>query len=296
MTDNRNTTDWPHIQIYTDGGAEPNPGPGGWGAILLHPAKTREISGGDPHTTNNRMELTAAIEALKALTRPCVIDFYTDSEYLQKGMTEWIKKWVARGQFDPDSDKRPANADLWEQLIELTPLHEIRWHWVKGHAGNEWNERADQLASAAIPSRSNASSEGFARLVLLASNQKGQFVYVASVTNADQAAQFTNSFREMTTNHGILLAAIEVLEQLPPDMPILFLTNSSYLVDGITKWIKGWKTKGFKKFEEDWRRLDALNNSRRIHWGLFKDSDDEQPPEVEGLRRFLRENSRSNGE
>jgi ribonuclease HI len=141
----------PHIEIYTDGGCDPNPGPGGWGAVLIHPKKTIELFGGDSDTTNNRMELTAAIEALKALKMPCVIDFYTDSEYLRRGITEWIGKWTANGWRKGKSPQSEPvlNVDLWQALYELTQAHEIRWHWVKGHADNQYNRRADQLARAA---------------------------------------------------------------------------------------------------------------------------------------------------
>jgi len=140
----------PRVEIYTDGGCDPNPGPGGWGAVLIHPKKTLELSGGAPDTTNNRMELTAAIEALRALKQPCAVDFYTDSQYLQKGITEWLPAWKRRG-WRKANGKPVLNVELWQTLDDLCSRHEIRWHWVRGHAGNAYNERADQLASAAIP-------------------------------------------------------------------------------------------------------------------------------------------------
>lgn len=129
------------IQIYTDGSVYPNPnGMGGWGVVLISPNKILELYGGVPNSTNNRMELTAAIEALKALKRPCIIDLYTDSEYLQKGITEWIDRWIAKGW------RKVANPDLWQELHTLTLDHIITWHWVRGHVGNKYNERADELA------------------------------------------------------------------------------------------------------------------------------------------------------
>jgi ribonuclease HI len=143
----------PHITIYTDGGAHPNPGPGGWAAILLHPRKTRKLSGSDLDTTNNRMELTAAIEALKVLKVPCVIEFYTDSEYLKKGIEVWIHNWIRTGRLQRGDVK---NADLWQQLHDLRQPHEIHWHWVRGHAGTEYNERAHQLATEARQRRLKA--------------------------------------------------------------------------------------------------------------------------------------------
>jgi ribonuclease HI len=143
----------PHVTIYTDGACSGNPGPGGWGYLLSHGRHTKQRSGGEKHTTNNRMELTAAIQALKALTRPCRIDFYTDSEYLKRGVTEWMENWKRLGwkRGTPKKTKPLANADLWQALDRAMQPHRIRWHWVKAHAGNEHNERVDKLAREAIP-------------------------------------------------------------------------------------------------------------------------------------------------
>ncbi|MGH2536641.1 MAG: ribonuclease HI, partial [Candidatus Promineifilaceae bacterium] len=119
------------VTIYTDGGADPNPGVGGWAAILQANGRRRELTGTEPHTTNNRMELTAAVEALKALKRPSQVDFYTDSQYLQQGISEWIGRWRAKGW--RRGRKPVANADLWQELDRLAGQHEIEWHWVRGH-------------------------------------------------------------------------------------------------------------------------------------------------------------------
>ena len=138
-----------HVIIHTDGACKGNPGPGGWGAILQAAGKTKEMSGGEPLTTNNRMELTAAIMALEALTRPCRIDLHTDSKYVMDGITKWIHGWKARGW--RTADKSPVkNDDLWKRLDTARTRHEVKWHWVKGHAGHELNERADQLANRGI--------------------------------------------------------------------------------------------------------------------------------------------------
>lgn len=138
----------PHVTIYTDGGSKPNPGPGGWAALLLFGEAQQELSGGDPRTTNNKMELTAAIEALEALTQPCIVTLYTDSEYLQKGITQWMKNWVKNGWMTA-SRKPVKNQDLWRRLHAAIQQHDITWKWVKGHAGHEYNERVDQLATLA---------------------------------------------------------------------------------------------------------------------------------------------------
>ncbi len=138
----------PHIVIYTDGGCRPNPGPGGWGVLLIASERTKELSGGEPDTTNNRMELTAAIEALEALHEPCEATLHTDSEYLKKGITSWMEKWRKNG-WQTASRKPVKNQDLWRRLYDATQRHQITWKWVKGHAGNEYNERVDQLATVA---------------------------------------------------------------------------------------------------------------------------------------------------
>ncbi|ADL01863.1 Ribonuclease HI [Brevundimonas subvibrioides] len=138
-----------HVIIHTDGACKGNPGPGGWGAIIQFGEKAKEMSGGEPLTTNNRMELTAAIMALEALTRPCKIDLHTDSKYVMDGITGWIHGWKARGW--KTADKKPVkNDDLWKRLDVARTRHEVKWHWVKGHAGHALNERADQLANRGI--------------------------------------------------------------------------------------------------------------------------------------------------
>ena len=142
-----------HIDIYTDGACKGNPGPGGWGALLIYRGQEKELFGGEPMTTNNRMEMTAVIEALKCLKRPSRIVLYTDSQYGQKGISEWIKGWKARGW--KTASKEPVkNADLWQQLDAARQPHDIDWRWVKGHAGHEFNERADQLANRGVSERS----------------------------------------------------------------------------------------------------------------------------------------------
>jgi ribonuclease HI len=135
--------------IYTDGACKGNPGPGGWGALLLYGPVRKEIYGGETLTTNNRMELTAAIEALAALKRRCVVQLYTDSQYVRLGITEWLPQWKRRGW--KTADRKPVkNADLWVALEEQIGRHEVHWHWVKGHSGHPENERADELANMGI--------------------------------------------------------------------------------------------------------------------------------------------------
>ncbi len=137
------------VEIFTDGACSGNPGPGGWGAILRYNQHEKELSGAEPETTNNRMELMAAIAALEALKEPVEVDLYTDSEYLKKGITEWLPQWKARG-WKTAAKKPVKNADLWQRLEAAMAPHKVRWHWVRGHAGHAENERADALAREAI--------------------------------------------------------------------------------------------------------------------------------------------------
>ncbi len=137
------------ITIYTDGACRGNPGPGGWGALLLAGERELELWGGEPATTNNRMELWAAIEALRALKRPCEVDLYTDSTYVRKGITEWMHSWKSKG-WKTAARKPVKNSDLWKMLDLESARHQVEWHWVKGHSGDPGNERADQLANRGI--------------------------------------------------------------------------------------------------------------------------------------------------
>ena len=135
----------PKVIIYTDGACSGNPGPGGWGAIMISGKHEREICGGEPNTTNNRMEMMAAIQALEALTRPCRVELHTDSQYVRNGIMTWISGWKARGW--KTADRKPVkNEDLWKRLDEARTRHAVDWRWVKGHNGHELNDRADALA------------------------------------------------------------------------------------------------------------------------------------------------------
>ncbi|NNF51537.1 MAG: ribonuclease HI [Gammaproteobacteria bacterium] len=137
------------VEMFTDGACRGNPGPGGWGVLLRAGRRERELFGGEPDTTNNRMELTAAIEGLRALRRSCKVELYTDSRYVMQGITEWLEGWKARGW--KTSGRKPVkNRDLWQLLDEECQRHEISWHWVRGHTGHEGNERADALANLGI--------------------------------------------------------------------------------------------------------------------------------------------------
>jgi ribonuclease HI len=139
------------VAVYTDGACRGNPGPGGWAALLRYGSHEKILTGAEPETTNNRMELTAAVEALRALKEPCQVELHTDSEYLRKGITEWLHAWRARGWRRKDGALK--NVDLWQALDSACSPHQITWRWVRGHAGNRENERVDELARLAIARR-----------------------------------------------------------------------------------------------------------------------------------------------
>lgn len=138
-----------NIKIYTDGACSGNPGPGGWGAVLIYGKNEKHISGAEKDTTNNRMELRAAIESIKAVREPCKIELYTDSKYVMEGITKWVDGWIQKGW--KNASKKPVkNDDLWKELVEQLKNHEVEWHWVKGHSGDKYNDLADKLAVEAI--------------------------------------------------------------------------------------------------------------------------------------------------
>ena len=147
-------TDLPRVTIYSDGACHPNPGPGGWAVLLRSGKNEKVLTGSEVQTTNNRMELIAALQGLQALKQPCEVDFYTDSQYLHHGIDEWLPRWRARNW--KRKDGALANADLWQALDSAIHRHVIHWHWVRGHAGNQDNDRVDRLARQAIPSDSGS--------------------------------------------------------------------------------------------------------------------------------------------
>src|SRR2546428_6286143 len=161
MSDPSSTTAMPQVQIYTDGGCEPNPGPGGYGVVLLHPRKRAEASGGFRLTTNNRMEISAAIAGLEMLKQPCKVTLCSDSQYLVKTMMEgWVATWKKKGWWRTNKE-RPENVDLWQRLDLLCGTHQVEFRWVKGHAGNLENERCDQLSMAALRQPNLPADEGY---------------------------------------------------------------------------------------------------------------------------------------
>ena len=264
------------VIIYSDGGSDPNPGIGGWAAILRFGEHEKVLTGNDPEATNNRMELTAAIRALEALKRPCDIDFYTDSEYLRKGITEWIDGWAASGW--KKKGKPIQNVDLWQELWPLVKTHEIEWHWVKGHSGNEFNERVDKLARDARLeiTPGDVIDQNVPRLYLRSSckGNPGPGGWGAVLEEGSETEQASGSEPQTTNNRMEITAAIEGLLLLPPNSEVQIFTTSDYLYQGITQWIRNWRKRNWMKKDGEqpvansdlWQALDKLAENYKIRW------------------------------
>jgi ribonuclease HI len=280
----------PEVTIYTDGACDPNPGPGGWGAVLFYYKSgeliERALSGGDPDTTNNRMELTAAIEALHALKRPYRVHLRTDSEYLRMGITEWMPRWLA-------TDWRKGkikNQDLWQELNALVGEHEVTWEWVKGHAGDVYNERVDLLARAAIPRPKSTPLADAAQVYIHASSPGGSGPggWAAKICKGGEETILRGRHPSTGLNGLYLLAAIAGLECLPQGANVQVFTTSDYLYNGITKWIHDWEKRNWRtrdggqvKYRGLWQRLDQLCQARQVKWVHVSH---EPPEELESLQ------------
>ena len=269
--------------IYTDGGARPNPGPGGWAAVILSPdGEAEELVGGAPSTTNNRMELQAAISALAHLAARCSVELYTDSQYVRQGITSWLSRWRAQGWRRRDGGA-VKNLDLWRRLEGLNSRHRVTWHWVKGHAGHEWNERVDALAGAAIEARGGgapaepASEEEIppesARIFLKVRCVGGRGAWVAELETPTGTSERTGKGTDTTPNRLELTCVLELLAALPAGQPAAIYTGSDYLRRGASMWIHSWKRNRWRtkaggpvKNAELWHRLDRLLEERRVIW------------------------------
>ena len=284
----------PKVTIYTDGGADPNPGPGGWGAVLLQARdgegaeeiEVRELSGHEPLTTNNRMELTAAMRAIESLPGPHRVELFTDSAYLRRGVSEWLPGWIARGWRRQTGELQ--NEDLWRRLAALAAAHEVSWHWVKGHAGHRWNERADVLATQAIrrqraalaaagqpvpstPAAGTGSpSPAQAGLPLTApappapptpptptdvevylrvATPGGRGGWAALLCVRGEEQVLSGEAPATSANALDRLAAAAALDRLPPGLTVAVHSASDYLRNGARQWLAAWKRSGWKTRE-----------------------------------------------
>jgi ribonuclease HI len=270
----------PSVTIYSDGGCKPNPGPGGWGVVLIASnGYEKELSGGDPDTTNNRMELTAAVEALRALKEPCDVTFYTDSQYLRRGITEWLPGWIKKG-WRRKGDQPVLNEDLWRALQRETQRHSIDWQWVKGHAGDEYNERVDGLATAARAALTGEAEtpagvpdvEIALRVSLPKSSTTGGWA-VRIAEKGKPPALFTGREEQTSANRLELVAALAALHKTPAEVNVRVYCASDYLLLGMTQWADGWLRRNWTttgkqpvKHRDLWQALLTASSKRSVDW------------------------------
>jgi ribonuclease HI len=272
-----------NVVIYSDGGSDPNPGIGGWAAVLKYGEHEKVLTGNDPATTNNRMELQAAISALEALKRPSSIEFHTDSQYLRQGITQHIDKWAANNWI-LKGGKPVLNADLWQKLWPLVKKHEIEWHWVKGHAGNSLNEKVDQLARQARLEITPATQidENAPKLYIRSSckGNPGPGGWGVVLDETGETEQSSGSDPQTTNNRMEIQAAIEGLLMLSPGSGVQIFTTSDYVFQGATKWIQGWRRRQWIKGDgkpvansDLWQALDQLMKNYNVKWINAKGQD-----------------------
>jgi len=280
----------PEVTIYTDGGADPNPGPGGWGAVLVQGLHTREISGADPATTNNRMELTAAIMALRMLRPRCRVQIVTDSQYLRRGITEWVANWEAHG-WRKRNGAPVENVDLWQALLKETARHEVTWRWVRGHAGSPLNERADALATAARRAlgrgsggraAGRASGGGAAgalpRVAIYARGcalgVPGPAGYAACVVPEGGDPRILSGGWPLASSNAMeLQAVIAGLRSLRDISSVDLHSTSAYVCEGATRWLAGWEQRGWRTADgrpvrnrELWEELTRVLGDHDVRW------------------------------
>lgn len=291
-----------HVEIYTDGGCDPNPGHGGWAAVLVFGVRTKELSGAEPATTNNRMELTAAIEALGALRRPCEVVLHTDSQYLRRGITEWLPAWRARG-WRKANGSPVENQDLWAALAEQEEHHQVEWRWVKGHRGNPLNERADQLATQArrrmlageaAPRRDPPPAERdarrrrqaaelpqvdiHARACVLGVPGPGGYAALVSGGPEDGADRVVSGRWPLTTSNAMeLWAVVKGLQSLRLPSRVTVHTGSKYVREGATRWLASWERNGWRtrdgrpvRNREIWEELVRAVGDHDVTWAPLR--------------------------
>lgn len=264
----------PSLTIYSDGGCDPNPGPGGWAAILSCGDQVLELSGHEAHTTNNRMELAAAIQGLATLKRPCTVTIFTDSQYLRQGITTWVKSWQRNG-WRTRNGQPVENQDLWEELLAQVARHDVTWRWVRGHQGDPLNERADALArrartGAAAPSHHAASSSPEAAATALpevalycrgaCQGNPGPGGYAAVIAPAQGEPHVISGGWPNATNNAMeLWAVIAGLRSLQQVSRVHVYTTSRYVLDGATRWLAEWEQNG-------WRTRDGREVQNAALW------------------------------
>lgn len=290
----------PRVAVYTDGGCDPNPGPGGWGAVIKWGTRTWTLSGSDPATTNNRMELHAAAAALallEGLLGRCHVDIYTDSQYLRQGITEWIKTWAAN-DWRTREGQPVKNQDLWRLLHRLSQAHQTGWHWLKGHSGHPHNEQADGLAAQARRSISRTVGETGAHTATDDSHPSVQIHIKAfcrhsggpggwgAVLRRGKRARQLSGGEPATTAHAMVLrGALEALRALRTRCRVTLCSDADYLIKGATLWAEGWQTRGWRTrngqpvaHRATWEAVLAAARSHQVVW-VHVAARAEQPPD-----------------
>lgn len=287
----------PHITVYTDGGCRPNPGPGGWAAILLRPdQEPQELSGHVEQATNNRMELTAPLEALRALDQPHRVELVTDSEYVRRGITEWLERWRANG-WKTASRSPVMNRDLWQALAAELERHQVSWRWVKGHAGDRLNERADALASAAIgrPELPLEDSNAVHLFVAIAySGKLGAGAWATLLRWRGTEREAARRVESCSANQLHILSAIEGLRLLKRSSRVHLYTTSSYLRDGASTWTATWRQRGWRtqtgtpvRHRRLWEQLESLVARHTVAWHVIPEA--EAPEELQRSKARAKE-------
>lgn len=264
------------VIIHSDGGADPNPGVGGWAALIRDGAQETILTGSAPHTTNNRMELEAAVAALSFLDRPRVVDFYTDSEYVRRGMAEHVAGWAA-SDWKTKSGRAVANAELWQKLHELALKHQITWYRVRGHSGDPDNDRVDALARQARLSITPeiVPETGLPKLYLSAivHGNPGPGAWGAALEEGGFSEALGGAQASTTNNRMELLAAIEGLRLLKAGSGVQVLTASDYVFQGITRWMPDWRERGWRKKDggpvanaDLWQALSEATGHYDVQW------------------------------
>lgn len=282
--------------LYTDGGCRPNPGPGGWGVVLLRNGRPPvELSGSEPEATNNRMELRAALEGLRVVESGSNVQLVTDSQYLRRGVTEWMPTW-RRNNWKTASGGVVQNRDLWEALSEEVECRRVAWRWTRGHAGDRWNERADALASAAIPRPPVPVEDPGAVHLWTAVAWSGKATaggWAAILHWQDSDRVVAERVAGGSANRMHLLGAVGGLGALTRKARVHVYTTSDYLKDGATSWIPGWRARGWQtrdgkpvSHRDLWQKIDELQSRHQVTWHVLeRDADIEQMEEAKRVAR-----------
>ena len=282
----------PEVVVYTDGGCDPNPGPGGWGAIIRWGDREWVLSGNDPDTTNNRMELQAAAAALallEGLLGRCRLDLHTDSQYLRRGITEWIEGWARRG-WRTSNNQPVKNQDLWQLLQRLTQAHDVTWTWLKGHSGHPLNERADRLATQARRSlrrgpgapaeyahHPSSDDRPVVEICVKAScrGAQGPGGWGAVLRLGEHTRTLSGREPATTANAMLIRGATEVLRALTRPCQVTLYSDAKYLIQGASVWVKGWQARGWRTREgkpvanqAEWQALLEAARPHRVTWLL----------------------------